>query len=139
MSDANGDNGSWCVGLQCSLSWMTVTSLTGESMPIELPCETTCGDCLPVGCPALCIAPQPMKLDGESLTWDGTYWQASTCGANVACRQKTCAAPGRYRVKMCAARRSSDAGPFCMPSATPTCTELEFDYPSSAIVEGTLN
>jgi hypothetical protein len=140
MSATNGDNADFCVGLQCSTSWMTVTSMTGEDMPLEEPCETTCSNCMPIGCPALCIAPQTMKPEGESLVWDGTFWQGSTCGAaNVSCREKACAAPGRYKVKMCAARRSSDAGPFCMAGASPSCTELEFDYPSSAPVEGTIN
>jgi hypothetical protein len=139
LSAASGDNADWCVGLQCTVTFMTITSTSGEEMPISSPCETKCGDCMPVGCPALCVAPQPMKPDGERMTWDGTFWQASTCGAGTACRRSACAAPGRYKVKMCAARRTSDAGPFCMPSATPTCVDLDFDYPSAAIVEGTLN
>src|SRR5262245_17732170 len=100
MSAAVGDNGDWCVGLQCSAIFMIITSTSGEQMPISAPCETKCGDCMPVGCSTLCVAPQSMKPDGERLIWDGTFWQASTCGAGTACRQKTCVAPGRYKVKM---------------------------------------
>jgi hypothetical protein len=142
MSAASGPNDRFCVGLQCSATWMTVTSMSGEEMPLSAPCETPCDTCQPVGCPAICVAPQVMKPDGERLTWDGTFWQASTCGAHLACRGKACAAPGRYKVKMCAAARTSDAGPipgFCSsPDTTPTCVELEFDYPSSSTVEGML-
>jgi hypothetical protein len=138
MSAASGNDADYCVGLQCSAVWMTISSLDGVEMPIAVPCETPCTTCQPIGCPALCIAPQPMKAGGERITWDGTFWEASTCGSNTACRQHACAAPGRYKVKMCAAPRTSDAGPFCMPGATPTCAELEFDYPSPATVEGVL-
>ncbi len=138
MSTASGDNSDWCVGLGCTPGFMTISSTSGADMPIAKPCETMCSDCVPVACPALCVAPQTMKPDGESLTWDGTFWQASTCGAGTSCREKACAAPGRYKVTMCAARRISHAGTFCMPSAAPTCIDLDFDYPSATTVEGTL-
>jgi hypothetical protein len=139
LSSASGDDTDWCVGLICGLDWLNIMSASNEMMLISKPCVTMCDDCMPIACPAICIAPQPVKPGGERLTWDGGFWQESSCGAGSACFQKACAAPGRYKAHMCAARRTSDAGPFCMPSVTPTCVDLDFDYPSATTVEGMLN
>jgi hypothetical protein len=133
LSDDKGNNEMWCVGMNCSASWMTISSLSGVPMPIEQPCETMCGDCMAIGCPAICVQPRTMAFGGERLTWDGTFWEASTCGAGTACRQKACAAPGRYTVKMCVSRRGADLA--CEPSADPFCGPIDFDYPSSTPVE----
>ncbi len=137
---AAGSSSGYCVGSNCSNVWVTVTSKDGQSINIAPQCLTTCDACNPIGCAASCAAPQPMKPEGESLTWDGSYWVQSTCGAQVACQARQCAAPGGYVAKMCAYRSISDAGltGFCAASPTPTCVDVEFDYPSATVVEGVL-
>jgi hypothetical protein len=82
-----------------------------------------------------------MKAQGETTTWNGTYWQEATCGANTSCRGTQCAAPGHYVAKMCASRSVPDGGPFgtCNPSAMQTCVDVPFDYPASGVVAGKVN
>jgi hypothetical protein len=82
-----------------------------------------------------------MKPDGETTTWDGTYFEPGQCGnGQIACHNKQCAPPGKYVATMCASRSTSDAGTvgFCMASATPTCVDVPFDYPSATTVEGVI-
>src|SRR6266498_786802 len=55
----------------------------GKSMPFSQDCVAKCDDCQPVGCPGLCIAPQRMKPEGETLAWDGTYSRVSLSGGGV--------------------------------------------------------
>ncbi len=140
MTAGGGSNSNYCVGSACTFVWVRVTSPDGKSMPFSQDCVAKCDDCQPVGCPGLCIAPQRMKPEGETLAWDGTYWDPSTCGAQVQCRSRRCAAPGRYTAQMCAYRSTSDAGTgYCMAVENPTCVDVPFDYPSGTLVEGVLN
>jgi hypothetical protein len=82
-----------------------------------------------------------MKAQGETTTWNGTYWQDATCGASMSCKGTQCAAPGHYIAKMCASRSVPDGGPFgtCNPSAMQTCVDVPFDYPTSGVVAGKVN
>ncbi|HMI86342.1 MAG TPA: hypothetical protein VK550_19745 [Polyangiaceae bacterium] len=138
FSAVDGKNASYCVGLGCSEDWMTIRTQQGAAMPLSLGCSTTCDDCRSIGCPLICPAPKQMKEDGERLTWDGTYWPDAMCGTNLTCRNKRCAAPGKYVVRMCGGASSSDAGPFCIVNGTPKCFEVEFEYPSATLVEGAI-
>ena len=138
LSAADGRNTSYCVGIGCTAEWVTVRTPGGVAMPIAFGCSTSCEDCIPVGCPAICITPKRMKSDGERLTWDGTYFPDATCGAKQPCRSKRCATPGKYVARMCAALSSSDPNALCDVNATPKCAEVEFEYPSAATVEGAI-
>jgi hypothetical protein len=137
LSAADGRNASYCVGMDCTEQWIAVSTKGGVPMHLTLGCNTTCEACTPVGCPLICIAPKQMKEEGERLTWGGTFWADATCGVNR-CRTKQCASPGKYVARMCAAAKSSDAGPFCAVNSAPRCVEVEFDYPSAAPVEGAI-
>jgi hypothetical protein len=138
LSAADGKNASYCTGRDCTAQWVDVQTREGQPMPIEFGCSTNCEGCQPIGCPLICIAPKRLPANGETLTWDGTYWPSATCGRQQVCREKRCAAPGRYVARMCAAASTSDAGMFCTVSGAPRCVDVEFDYPSAVPVEGAI-
>jgi hypothetical protein len=138
LTEANGTD--YCVGTQCTLSWVSVKSMSGKGMSLSSGCMTSCVVCQTILCgAAACVAPQHIKPEGQSLTWDGTYFEISKCGAGVSCQDKQCAPPGHYVATMCANKSTSDAGVagFCAGvDFTPTCVDVEFDYPSMKTVEG---
>jgi hypothetical protein len=137
MTEASGTD--YCVGVQCTISWVSVKSMSGKVMSLSGGCLTSCDVCMPIACgAAACIAPQHITPEGKTVTWDGTYQEPGKCGAGITCQNKQCAAPGRYVATMCANRSTSDAGAggFCMADQTPTCVDVPFDYPSATTVEG---
>jgi hypothetical protein len=143
LSAASGMSSDWCVGLHCTSEWVTVTgALSSRPFPLSQGCTAECGACQPIGCPALCLAPQTMMPDGERLTWDGTFWEDRTCGSSqLACRAKTCALPGRYVAEMCAAPARPMQGPagFCNAALdAERCVQVPFDFPGTPVVEGIL-
>jgi hypothetical protein len=98
-----------------------------------------------MACTNVCIAAERLKMEGAMTTWDGSYFQASTCGAGKSCFEDACAPPGKYLAHMCAYPDGEDggAGPFCSfnPQAVPAkavCVEVPFDFPSTGVVEGTI-
>ncbi len=142
LTAANGKSSDWCVGSQCSDSWVSVTTNAGKPVTFSVLCGVMCSTCTMTPCPPVaCRLPQPMKDQGETMTWDGTDWQQSTCGANVSCRGRQCAAPGHYIAKMCGSHSIPDGGTFGQCSTNPmlTCVDVPFDYPTSAVVAGKLN
>jgi len=140
MTEAAGTD--YCVGAQCTLNWVSVKSMSGKVMSLSGGCVTSCAVCQPIACGVgACIAPQRIKPEGQSLTWDGTYFEPSKCGAGISCQEKQCAPPGHYIATMCANKSTSDAGVagFCAGvDFTPTCVDVEFDYPSMKPVEGVI-
>src|SRR5262249_5856815 len=129
LTEAAGTD--YCVGAQCTLSWVSVKSAaTGKAMSLSGGCVTSCSVCQPIACGVgACIAPQHLKPEGQTLTWDGTYYELSKCGAGVSCQEKQCAPPGHYVATMCANKNTSDAGVagFCGGiDFTPTCVDVEF-------------
>jgi hypothetical protein len=142
MSAAGDKSSDYCVGANCGSSWVTVKSADGQALNLSGGCQTTCQDCQPIACSNLCIAPQEMKAEGESLSWDGSYFVQSTCGQNYSCNNTACAAPGSYVATMCASPNDSgDAGVagFCSNTgADPVCVDVAFEYPSDTVVEGVI-
>jgi len=131
MRATDGSNASYCVGRRCRWYWLDVTTEHGETVVYSLEGEG--------GLP-ICAAPRPLKAEGEHLTWDGRVWVISTCSNQLPCWAPTCAAPGKYIAKMCANADSiiTDAGFCSYPTSPQTCIEVEFEYPTAAIVEGVL-
>jgi hypothetical protein len=141
MTEAPGSD--YCVGVQCTIVWVGVKTMSGKIMSLPGGCSIpSCDACMPVFCgAAACAQPQHMKPEGLSLTWGGAYQELATCGAGISCQNKQCAPPGGYIATMCANRSVSDAGVagFCQADPTPTCVEVPFDYPSTTTVEGVLS
>ena len=83
--------------------------------------------------------PRRMPDDGETFFWDGLLWQSSTCSRGLACQQRACVPAGQYVAQMCVHRATSDAGPICTYNdMAVVCTQVRFDYPATAPVEGLL-
>jgi len=148
----------FCVN-NCSTIWLSIFPAGGTTpLNVTRSCITTCDQCQPIACgatsranpgldsgagapadPVACIPPQPVKVEGETYTWSGVLWEPSKCGAfGYSCLNQVCGTPpGKYVARMCANRRTSDAG-FCTYDPTPTCVDVPFDYPAAGVVEGTL-
>jgi hypothetical protein len=77
---------------------------------------------------------------GLTFNWSGVLWTPGQCGPNnYACVNRTCGTPaGKYIARMCANRRTSDAGPFCNYDPVQTCVDVPFEYPTTTVVEGVL-
>jgi len=124
----------------CANVWLTILAADGNERVVDRPCLPDCSDCEPYGCPASCAAPQHMTSSGVSRTWDGAYYASGTCGGGASCVERQCVGPGRYTARMCAYRDLGTNGPngLCAPASTPTCTDVPFDWPPAATVNGTL-
>lgn len=130
----------YCINL-CSNTWVSILPEGGGTpLAIAQNCTTSCSQCQPIVCGAgACIAPRHIKPEGETLTWDGTLWEQSKCGAQmVSCVNQVCAPHGKYIARMCASRSTSDAGSYCMSASTQTCVDVPFEYPTNQTVEGVL-
>jgi hypothetical protein len=142
-----GTGKNYCVGgyaTACTNDWLTIQTKAGAAVKIDAPCVTDCNVCQPVACPGACAAPSPLPAAGAQRTWSGTTFTAGTCGTGISCVTGSCAPAGRYVATMCAyPRAASDAatiGPCVGSSSTPTCVDVNFEWPpanGSAVVEGT--
>jgi hypothetical protein len=144
---APGSSNRFCLGGpgSCSSEWLSIHPMGSSSaLTIDAPCEAKCGDCQPVACTALCAAPNPLGPSGAQRMWDGTFFaQSSKCGATNSCYDTSCAPAGHYVATMCGyPNQGGDASiPPCSPGMTPTCVDVDFDWPppaGSPDVSGTL-
>ncbi|HWL86261.1 MAG TPA: hypothetical protein VNO21_10685 [Polyangiaceae bacterium] len=137
-----GKPSDYCVGVArgCVSNWLTVMRADHTPMQLALGCETTCDECQPIACAQSCTSPTQTPAGGEHLSWSGEYFMQSTCGADHAtCGQSQCATAAHYVAHMCLYKNEApaDAGAACTPASAPTCTDVEFDWPTNA-VHGTL-
>lgn len=142
--------GSFCTGSPgtCDPTWLTILDGKGATLAHASSCATSCGDCQPVGCPANCPQPSTLPADGVRETWDGRIFTANTCknggDGELSCFDLNCAPAGHYIARMCAFRVEGDGGvgpnacSGLSSSQKPTCTDVPFDWPTSATVRGTL-
>ena len=140
--------GSFCMTSQCGEG----PSVDIEGSALDRTCTAfSCQTCQPtyVGpgcgasqCPA---AAEGIAVVGGGLSWDGTYYPSSTCTLNqtqVSCVEPAFAKPGKYTAEFCATPGTlsgPDGGPRkCVASGPLKCSTIDFDFPSSATVKGTL-
>jgi hypothetical protein len=123
--------------------WYSVTKADGTPVQIFLfYTSTTCAACkeLPVPIGFSCSA---VPDGGERASWNGVMIVGtSTCqnpmfGDGLPCAETTCAPPGAYVVKMCAARSAQECGER-NPDAGAACVSVPFTYPTAAEVVGQL-
>jgi len=144
LQAAPGSAVGYCLGAPgtCSTEWLAIRPADGGTLSIDATCQTQCGDCQPVACPALCALPSSLGDGGARSTWDGTYYATGTCGAGTACVSPTCAPAGNYVATFCGYAEVPDAASFgCSGSSTPTCVETPFAWPppaGSSPVQGVL-
>jgi hypothetical protein len=123
----------------CSTGWLTITDKDhATSLPISSSCGTaSCEACEVRQCATAACLATPLSATGSELVWDGTYLAKDTCGpSKLACQRRSCASPGKYNAKACAA---VSAGPSltggCMPREQRICKEVEFEFPATKTVE----
>ena len=132
----------YCVGTGCNTSWVSVKTADGQPLGAFFQgCVTTCDVCSPIVCPLACIAPHTLDPNGETQTWNGTYYKQGTCGAGLSCVSPQCILPGTHLVAtMCASPRiNPDSGLFCQGSDTPRCVDVPFVFPTIQIVTGNVD
>ncbi|HEY8079301.1 MAG TPA: hypothetical protein VIF62_34460 [Labilithrix sp.] len=131
--------GSFCDSEGCNGTFITLLRADGTALAATPDCETSCGDCAPVACPALCRAPNEVGAGGLKTTWNGTYSESSTCGSGVTCAQPECAEAGHYVARMCVFRDAHEAGAVggCQ-AGEKVCTDVPFDWPTTATITGTI-
>jgi len=101
-----------------------------------------CQSCQQLACPGYACQPQGVAIDGETLTWDGSYFGPSTCGAGQVCTGKLYMPAGSYTAVMCAT--PGDLAPDssnvmqCTNTGPQECVEVPFEFPSSQPYTGTL-
>ena len=105
----------------------------------SIECETcSARPCLQIAC----LNDMGVQITGGQLTWDGSYFKSSTCGASAACTSAAFAKPGHYTATMCATPGTLteiDGGsPQCEPAGVPKCGHVGFDFPSDVVAKGTI-
>ena len=118
---------------------MTIKDASGRVLQFGNLCTNDCATCKLSLCPALPCFPDGV-VKGARFDWDGHYFAQSTCGAGMTCLAPQYAKPGRYTATFCATpgTLTNDSLPQCVTSGPAQCTSVEFDYPSSNVVKGTL-
>jgi hypothetical protein len=130
----------WCLGEPggCSAG----LDISNSSGPLELSnfCQISCDTCQTAIChPIVCRSTLPLTEQGETMSWDGSYYEHSTCGASAtSCQAATCATPGTYTFQVCGFLNPTPAqadGCQTAPSTTPhVCTSVDFTYPATSPV-----
>ena len=111
-------------------------------------CAPRCSDnCVQEYCPVPTIIPCPIRplgvgeaVTNVEITWDGSYSESSTCGANVACYNPRFMPPGRYYARMCVtpgtlSQTDGDAPQTCMQTGAEECVDVPFDLPGPRLIE----
>ena len=116
--------------------------LTSDNQPFASlstdPCTQTplCSTCSVPTCTDLYCGPVVMSRSSAGANWQGEYHEASTCGQNVACSHGRCITSGHYIARFCATLASSSG--TCDASATRTCVDAPFDFPTTTTVQAVL-
>jgi hypothetical protein len=136
---------SFCMQSTCGEApTIDVEDPSGQSLfSVSASCSSvSCETCSTSPCPGFACQIRGIQVSGAKLDWDGRYNVMSTCGGSTACVTYAYANPGRYTAKMCATPgkiTGADAGvPQCETSGPAKCGSVEFDFPSSTVVQGTV-
>ena len=122
-----------------------VAVLDGDGNPVRrgvVDCAAVaCDTCAAPGCLGIDCPSRGEPVTEQRLSWDGAVNVQSTCGAMMtSCSGRAYVRPGKFVARMCATPGTLTAGdvPECVPSGPPACVDVPFEYPSSAVVRGTL-
>jgi hypothetical protein len=119
-----------------------ISILTSDNQPfVSLnadPCtlQPLCSTCSAPICTDRYCGPVVMSRSSAGANWQGEYNEASTCGQNVACSHGRCITSGHYIARFCATLASSSG--TCDASATRTCVDAPFDFPTTTTVQAVL-
>jgi hypothetical protein len=138
--------GPYCMTMQCAVGpSIDITDASGHSISgVTSSCtDFSCSTCQPSPCPGYyCPPPSGVVVTGATMEWNGSYYAKSTCGTGTSCVESIFAKPGKYTATMCATPGKL-AGPNggiqqCVTSGPAKCASVEFDFPSSTVVTGTV-
>jgi hypothetical protein len=127
----------FCLGAPRSCTdfdWLSILTADGGSgISLVRGCVPDCSDCMAAPCPIVCAPITALGDAGARSSWNGAYWQHSTCGPSaLSCTNDECAPAGEYIARFCGYPQAPDAGASptqCLPSATPTCVDVPFVWP----------
>jgi hypothetical protein len=128
----------YCTGKNCGTEWLAIKSASGQELQITHPCMSDCTSCRQEGCALLCALPQPLKPEGVRQEWDGTFFTPGTCGQGDMCANPNCAPAGKYVATMCAGVKNNPDAMFCETDPNQQCVDVEFGYPTTDVVRGTI-
>jgi hypothetical protein len=130
---------------QFSASHISFSTTTGQSLQIGTQwCATICSaQCTPSPCPGIpCAIGGGVAVTTVEQTWDGSYYESSTCGQGMACVIPRHVPPGHYVARVCATPGTlaeSDGGPpSCMATGPQECVDVPFDLPGPSPIEVSL-
>lgn len=135
---------SYCMTSQCNAgASIGLKDSSGKALTLTTNCsDVSCKTCTSSACPGYFCQPNGIAITGAGLDWDGRNYVTSTCGAGTSCVEPAYAKPGKYTATMCATPgklTGPDAGPRqCITSGPVKCGSVEFDFPSSTLVKGTV-
>jgi len=128
----------------CSPSHIGITTLAGQALQVVTgTCPLICSSqCVPPPCADGQCPPSGQAVTEATLTWDGSYYESSTCGQGWGCWMRKFVGPGRYFAHMCATPGmlgQGDGGwPTCTATGQQECVDTPFDFPGPSTVEATL-
>lgn len=121
----------------CGTGWLTITDAEGATaFSLFAACGTaSCESCEVLPCATAACVPTVLTPEGTELVWTGTYMAKSTCGASMTCQRPTCAQPGKYKARACAAVNAGSTGAGCVPKNEQRCAEADFQFPGTGTVK----
>ena len=73
------------------------------------------------------------------MMWDGKTWiEGARDGQGNSCWTPACIAPGKYVATMCAGVKDNPEPEYCQGDPAQQCVDVEFDYPTTTVVRGTV-
>jgi hypothetical protein len=135
----------YCENLDCQYpNFFSVSDGNGNALTTAMGCLSDCSTCrIPSYCYSqACGQSLPLSDAGEQSSWDGILWtNDGVCADGTACAQAHCAPAGQYTAHMCAYPVAPTDASACLvarPSSTPTCVDVQFQYPGQPVVAGML-
>jgi hypothetical protein len=136
---------SFCDQLQaCQFSATHITLANTFGQPFQIStgfCPTFCSaQCTPQPCPGIAcpIGGGVALTTSVEMTWDGSYYDSSTCGSGTTCYIPRFVAPGHYTAQMCATPGTLSDGdaappPTCTASGPQECVAVQFEIPGPTV------
>jgi hypothetical protein len=133
------DPSAYCKSDDCSGTPPVSIRRVDSTEPLALTpgrCATSCVDCRELVCPSRPCSAMGLPMTDTEFVWDGTYYEASTCGAGVPCVAERRANDGHYVAEWCGLRgtRTIDSigAPQCIEGGDRRCVSVAFDFPASS-------
>ena len=136
----------FCDQLPCTFGTTHLSINNALGQPFQLSpglCPTFCSaQCREELCPRFCPISGGVAATSVQVTWDGSYYESSTCGSGTSCYDKRFVHAGHYVAFFCATPGTLNGGDTlpttCAATGPQECAEVQFMIPSSAVVVASL-